>query len=124
MAARRNKYKSDFKAQVALEALTGEKTTQELAQIYKIYPAMITAWKRQLIKGSASIFDKTHEKDDGNVDVELLYKKIGQLEVEKDFLAPLARGHSSPGQRRQMIDPLVRPPIVKQCELLNLSRST
>ena len=87
MAARRNKYKSDFKAQVALEALTGEKTTQELAQIYKIHPAMITAWKRQLIKGSASIFDKTHEKDDANVDVELLYKKIGQLEVEKDFLA-------------------------------------
>ncbi len=49
MVARRNRYKSDFKAQVALEALTGEKTTQELAQIYKIHPAMITAWKRQLI---------------------------------------------------------------------------
>jgi transposase-like protein len=40
MAARRNKYKSDFKAQVALEALTGEKTTQELAQIYKTHPSI------------------------------------------------------------------------------------
>ena len=51
MAARRNKYKAEFKAQVALEALSGEKTNQELAQIYKIHPAMVTAWTAALVKG-------------------------------------------------------------------------
>ena len=87
MAARRNKYKAEFKAQVALEALSGEKTNQELAQIYKIHPAMVTAWTAALVKESASVFDKNHKKDDDQPDVDSLYKKIGQLEVERDFLA-------------------------------------
>lgn len=62
----------------------------ELTQIYKVHPAMITAWKRQLVKGSASIFEKTHEKDDAGVDVDSLYKKIGSWRW-KGFFSPLGQ---------------------------------
>ena len=57
MPARRNKYKPDFKAKVALEALKGDKSTAELAQVYEVHPAQITAWKKQLIEGAGSVFE-------------------------------------------------------------------
>lgn len=84
--ASRNKYKPDFKAKVALEALKGDKSTAELAQIYKVHPAQITARKKQLIEGAGSVFEGRGTKsDDDSVDVDALYRKIGQLEVERDF---------------------------------------
>ena len=45
MPARRNKYKPEFKAKVAIEALKGDKSTAELAQIYGVHPAQISTWK-------------------------------------------------------------------------------
>ncbi len=47
MQGRRNKFKPDFKAQVALEALKGDKSIAELAQIYQVHPTRITAWRSQ-----------------------------------------------------------------------------
>ena len=86
--ARRNKYKPDFKAKVAIEALKGDKSTAELAQIYAVHPAQISTWKKQLIENATSVFEaKGAKSDDESVDVDALYKKIGQLEVERDFLA-------------------------------------
>lgn len=85
---RRNKYKPDFKATVALEALKGDKSTAELAQIYKVHPAQITNWKKQLLEGATKVFESgATPKDENHIDVDALYKKIGQLEVERDFLA-------------------------------------
>ncbi|MDA8024980.1 MAG: transposase [Actinomycetota bacterium] len=50
MPTRRNKYKPDFKATVALEALKGDKSTAELAQIYKVHPARNHQLERQLLE--------------------------------------------------------------------------
>ena len=88
MPARRNKYKPEFKAKVAIEALKGDKSTAELAQIYGVHPAQISTWKKQLADNADTVFEaKGAKSDDDSVDVDVLYKKIGRLEVERDFLA-------------------------------------
>jgi transposase-like protein len=91
---RRNKFKPDFKAKVALEALKGDKSVAELAQIYDVHPTQITQWKKQLLELAPSVFEGKHTKADV-VDVDALYKKIGRLEMERDFLAsrPGVSGH-------------------------------
>ena len=61
MPARRNKFKPDFKAKVALEALKGDKSTAELAQIFGVHPAQISAWKKQLLESAGSVFEGISE---------------------------------------------------------------
>ncbi len=86
MTTRRNKFKPDFKAKVALEALKGDKSTAELAQIFGVHPAQISAWKKQLLESASSVFEGKHPVK-SDVDTDELYKKIGKLEMERDFLA-------------------------------------
>jgi transposase-like protein len=87
MKGKRNKYKSEFKAQVALEALRGDKTLAELAQAYGVHPSLINDWKRQLVENAAAVFERGQKPDTDQAQMDGLYKKIGQLEVERDFLA-------------------------------------
>ncbi len=91
---KRTKFKADFKAKVALEALKGDKSTAELAQIYGVHPTQITQWKKQLQESASTLFEGRQTKAD-HVDVDELYKKIGKLEMERDFLAsrPGVSGH-------------------------------
>ena len=87
MTARRNKFKPDFKAKVALEALKGDKSTAELAQIFSVHPAQISTWKKQLLESAGSVFEGKRPVKSEAVDIDELYKKIGKLEMERDFLA-------------------------------------
>lgn len=88
MGRKRRNFKPEFKAQVALAALKGEQTTSELAQKYSIHPNMITAWKKELLERAAELFEKgTKAKEEGGVDNDELFRQIGQLKVENDFLA-------------------------------------
>ena len=89
MQGRRNKFKPDFKAKVVLEALKGDKSTAELAQIFNVHPAQISAWKKQLLESASSVFEskRTAKSDTVDIDIDELYKKIGKLEMEQDFLA-------------------------------------
>ena len=87
MTARRNKFKPDFKAKVALEALKGDKSTAELAQVFGVHPAQISAWKKQLLESASSVFEGKRPTKSDEVDTDELYKKIGKLEMERDFLA-------------------------------------
>ena len=95
MPARRNKFKPDFKAKVALEALKGDKSTAELAQIFGVHPAQISAWKKQLLESAGRVFEGKRPAKSDVVDVDELYKKIGKLEMERVFLAtrPGISGH-------------------------------
>jgi transposase-like protein len=91
--AKQKRYTSEFKAQVALEAIREELTTAELSKKYEVHPTMINAWKRTAIANMAQSFDAkpVAEAAISGKDVEKLHAKIGQLLVERDFLADASR---------------------------------
>ena len=86
---KRKRYAAEFKAKVSLEALKGESTVQELASLFGIHPNMIAQWKRQAIEGMAESFRSKSGHSDAlsEEQVKELHAKIGQLTVERDFLA-------------------------------------
>lgn len=86
---KRNRYSAEFKAKVALEALRGESTVHELAGRFGVHPNMISQWKRQAIEGMADSFKGKSERSDAMSEEQVrdLHAKIGQLTVERDFLA-------------------------------------
>ena len=87
MAKRRN-FTDAFKAKVALEALRGDKTIQEIAARHRVHTNQVSTWKRQAIKGMADVFARGGKSDGPTVaDVKELHAKIGRLTVENDFLA-------------------------------------
>lgn len=84
----RKKYTAAFKAKVALEAIRGEMTLSELSQKYEVHPNMIANWKSKFLKESPRIFSDKRLKANKNKEVQVdnLYKQIGILQVEKEFL--------------------------------------
>ena len=83
------KHSREFKAKVAIEAIKGEKTIQEIAQKYEGHPNQVTLWKKQLIENATSAFDKPgKDKDQEEAEKKQneLYGQIGQLKVENDYL--------------------------------------
>lgn len=86
----RKTFTKDFKAKVAIEAIKGEKTIAELSTQYSVHPNQISLWKKQLLEGASSLFERGNAKDfDENKQEEKsdeLYKNIGQLKVENEFL--------------------------------------
>jgi transposase len=88
MSNKRKRYNPEFKAKVALAAFKNEETMSELAARFGIHPTMIAAWKRALLDGAANIFDKNQNaKKQTDKQVDELFQKIGQLQVERDFLS-------------------------------------
>jgi transposase-like protein len=85
MKKSRRKFSSAFKAQVAIEALKERESLAELSKRFEIHPNMISKWKQEFLEKSSGVFDKKSEEESG-VDPEKLYAKIGQLEIENDFL--------------------------------------
>ena len=86
---KRRRFTADFKARVALDALRGDKTIQEIASRHKVHPNQVSTWKRQAMDGLDSIFSNGTDKArvDHEDEVHDLHAKIGQLTVERDFLA-------------------------------------
>ena len=85
----RRRFAGDFKARVALEALRGDKTVQEIAAKHKVHPNQVSTWKRQAIEGLGEVFSSgvDRERQDHESELRDLHAKIGQLTVERDFLA-------------------------------------
>lgn len=85
---KRRKFSDKFKATVALEALRGDKTVQEIATKRQLHPTQVTTWKRQAMEGMASLFsDKIKKSANKESEIKELHAKIGQLAVENDFLS-------------------------------------
>ena len=88
MTQRRNLGKA-FKAKVAIEAIKGEKTINEIASIYEVHPTQIRQWKKQALETLPDAMADGRGKqarDRKPVDEEKLHQKIGQQAVEIDFL--------------------------------------
>jgi|SRR5476651_580296 transposase-like protein len=91
MATGKNRrvYGSEFKARVALEAVKGRKTINEIAKEYEVHPNQISKWKKQFLESLPGIFDNTKERRSSGADEELtdrLYEQIGRLKVELDWM--------------------------------------
>ena len=85
----RRRCTAEFKAKVALEAIRGERKISELATKHQLHPNQITQWKRQAVENLAKAFDdRASDTQVGReAEVTKLHAKIGQLVVERDFLA-------------------------------------
>ena len=88
MGTRRRAHSANFKARVALEAIQGLKTVNELASQYGVHPTQISKWRKQVLEALPEVFSNGHkraEKADGELKARL-YQQIGQLQVELDWL--------------------------------------
>ena len=88
MGTTRRQHSAAFKAKVALEALKERETLAELSTRFGVAQEMISRWKAEFIKSSSQIFDKKNQKSDEPTDeVKRLRSKVGELTMERDFLA-------------------------------------
>ncbi len=86
---KRNRYSGEFKAKVAREAMREGSTIAEIATRYNIHPNQVSEWKKQAIEGLADVFTGKNGRNDSAHEAQIteLHAKIGQLTVERDFLA-------------------------------------
>ena len=85
----RRRFTGDFKAKVALDSLRGDRSIQEIATRNKVHPNQVSTWKRQAMDGLGAMFSNGADRArmDHDTEVHDLHAKIGQLTVERDFLA-------------------------------------
>jgi len=91
MKATRKKLTGAFKAQVAIEALKERETLAELSKRFEVHPTMISKWKQEFIGRSSEIFNTKAPEENFEAEKERLFSKIGQLEMELDWLKKISK---------------------------------
>lgn len=88
MSKKRRQHSPEFKARVGLEALKGLEPVHAIAAKYKVHPVQVTQWKKEVLKRLPEVFAKKAPagESEGEEREAKLYQKIGQLEVELDWL--------------------------------------
>jgi transposase len=85
----KNQHSNELKAKVAIEALNGQFTIQEIAKKYNVHPNLVGLWKKHLSENATKLFDKKSEEKNLKElrEKENFYlQQIGQLQIEKEFL--------------------------------------
>jgi len=85
---KRKTYDDNFKARVALEAIKGERTISEIAVQFEVHPNQIIKWKKQLLENVSGLFSRKKDLEIEELKklMEELYKKIGEQNIELEFL--------------------------------------
>lgn len=101
--SKRKRHSAQFKAQVAMAAIKGEETMAELSSRFGVHPTMIASWKKRAIEGMIDIFGTKAEKNAliDEAERKELHAKIGQLTVERDFLADVSARLGISGEKRR-----------------------
>lgn len=96
MKRTRKRFDPGFKTKVALEAIKGEKSLSEIARHYEVHPNQITQWKKRVEESLPQIFSLKGDKrlQDRDELIDELYRQIGQLKVELDWVKKKSRGSS------------------------------
>jgi transposase len=90
VGVKRKQHSADFKARVAMAASSGEKSLAELSSEFGVHATMISTWKRELMKRASELFARGNNAtatSDAQEVIDDLHRKIGQLQVERDFPA-------------------------------------
>jgi transposase len=91
MKRSRRVFTGSFKTQVALEAVKERETLAELAKRFDVHPNMITKWKQEFTHNASVVFETPSSKEDFEAEKERLFAKIGQLEMERDWLKKISK---------------------------------
>ena len=91
MRAKRRKFSAAFKAEVAIASLKERESLAELSKRFEVHPNMISKWKKEFLERSVEIFSTQPPEVDFDAEREKLYAKIGQLEVERDWLKKISK---------------------------------
>jgi len=83
---KRKNYPAGFKTKVVLEALQERESIQDLAKRYDLHPNQISMWKSRFLSDASSVFERGTQTEDVEKEKAALYKKVGQLQMEVDFL--------------------------------------
>jgi len=85
---KRNRFSKEFKAKVALEAIKGQRTINEIASEFEVHPSQVNTWKKQVMEGLVGVFDRANPKGEEALQKEKdrLFQKVGQLQIEVDWL--------------------------------------
>lgn len=88
MVGQRKRYSAELKTKVAIEAIKGQKTTNEIAAAYGVHPTQITQWKKQALDGLPDLFSTRESRQAKSEEALIanLYQEIGQLKVQVDWL--------------------------------------
>lgn len=90
----RRKFSAAFKAKVAIAAMNNTKTLTELSEEYEVHPVMISKWKNELQKNASGVFtgEKKSEETKSKKKVDELYRQIGKLKVENEWMKKKVEG--------------------------------
>ncbi|MGO1243508.1 transposase [Sphingobacterium sp. JB170] len=86
MKRERRKFSASFKAKVAIEAIKEKETILELASKYELHPTQINTWKKEFLSNAEAVFTTERSVDKDDSKEKDLYSKIGELQVQVDFL--------------------------------------
>jgi len=131
MSRIRKTYSAEFKTKLVLEVLKEEKTLVEIASVNKITPKNLQNWKKLFLENavlamepSKAVKEYKNEITKLNTTVDEYAKKVGQLTIEKDWLQGKLRSLDSSDKKKIIESELETISVVKQCELLDINRST
>lgn len=100
----RRKHSAEFKRKIAVEALREQKTLNQIAQEHEVHPVQVSEWKKVVLDGCGSLFEKkasrTAQHDDREEEIAALERKVGRLTLENDFLKKKLGADPSTKERR------------------------